>query len=179
MNKNPGGRRKGLLEKKIDKTSSPHGCWLWLGKLDKDGYGKYNGERVNRYIFKMFKGPIAKDLLVRHLCEHHYPAKDRTSRRCVNPAHLALGTVKDNSLDSVAALRHASPFKRLSDAQIAEIKTRWVAGESFAALGRAYEVSNVTIRFLIRGRPKRVSGVVIPQHSIRYDGIKTGTEDPR
>lgn len=63
-------------------------CWLWTGRLNKDGYGLYtvacaNGTRsgalAHRLSYRLMVGPIADGLTLDHLCR---------VRRCVNPAHL-------------------------------------------------------------------------------------------
>jgi hypothetical protein len=66
------------------------GCWIWEKSLC-DGYGQLMalGERyAHRISFIVFRGPIPKELQVQHICN---------VRCCVNPDHLLLGTVKQNS----------------------------------------------------------------------------------
>jgi len=85
-------------EEYVYRNSMPEpnsGCWLWMGATV-NGYGraKYGNTGVlkaHRLSYKLFKGPIPDGLLVRHLCN---------VRCCVNPDHLAIGTVWDNSQDS-------------------------------------------------------------------------------
>lgn len=76
--------------KKINKTET---CWLWLGHINKDGYGRFNGKDmpsgyVHRAMFYWANGylPIAPNI-VGHLCE---------VRNCLNPEHLAEQSQKEN-----------------------------------------------------------------------------------
>jgi hypothetical protein len=79
------------------------GCWRWTGSLDSTGYGqvKRAGRRISahRYAWEIARGPIAEGLAICHRCD---------DPRCVNPAHLFLGTQRDNIQDSVAKGRHGS-----------------------------------------------------------------------
>jgi hypothetical protein len=75
------------------------GCWLWTGRYGNQGYGTYGGgrrgERVqaHRLVWEVTNGPIPTGLFVLHRCD---------VRGCVNPAHLFLGTAKDNTRDMMA-----------------------------------------------------------------------------
>jgi hypothetical protein len=79
------------------------GCWLWQGYRDRDGYGHhhYNGRRwrAHRLAWTLARGPIPGGLYVCHRCDNP---------PCVNPAHLELGTQKENIGDCLAKGR----FKR-------------------------------------------------------------------
>lgn len=79
---------------KVEKTST---CWLWTGYTDKDGYGRFRLGKTNvgahRYSYRIFYGGIGAKLSVCHTCDN--PS-------CVNPAHLWLGTNKDNVRDMFA-----------------------------------------------------------------------------
>jgi HNH endonuclease len=85
------------------------GCWIWTSYVNSSGYGLayFNGHTVtaHRVSYQMFKGAIPENLCVLHSCD---------VKCCVNPAHLSLGTHKQNSEQMIKRGRVARG-KRLSD----------------------------------------------------------------
>lgn len=85
----------------------PTDCWLWTGSKTADGYGhhtirngrKFFGMRVHRVAWFLTHGQIPDGMNVLHKCD---------VRACANPAHLFLGTCKDNSEDMVNKGRQSS-----------------------------------------------------------------------
>lgn len=72
------------------------GCWLFAGKLDKDGYGSMHNRsgggdyKAHRVAWQEFVGPIPPGLDVAHHCD---------VRCCVNPSHLYVATRRQNLAD--------------------------------------------------------------------------------
>lgn len=128
------------------------GCWLWTGKVDKDGYGSFavNGrtsERAPRMAWLLAKGEIPEGQHVCHSCD--FPP-------CANPEHLFLGTVQENRADEVAKNRQASGSRNgnalLTEAAAAEILAAYDAGEKQVDLASQYNVSTTAINLLVRGK---------------------------
>lgn len=85
---------------KVKKTDT---CWIWQDRLRPDGYGHFTlGGKIylsHRISYLLFKNELPKDKLVCHTCDN---------KACVNPAHLFLGTHKDNYDDMVKKGRRVS-----------------------------------------------------------------------
>jgi hypothetical protein len=84
------------IERRLDKTSGPDGCWSWHGAQHSQGYGMVGGYRlatykpimqtVHRLLMKIKLGgdiPEGKDII--HTCG---------KMDCHNPSHLVVGDAK-------------------------------------------------------------------------------------
>jgi len=80
-------------------VAGPDECWLWRGGVQKSktrgrgGYGWFwlgKAQHAHRVSWLLHHGPIPEGKCVLHRCD---------VRRCVNPAHLWLGTKADNNRD--------------------------------------------------------------------------------
>lgn len=154
----PRGTLETRLWRHVDKSGS---CWLWQAGVDSAGYGQLRNESgrlvmAHRASYELAHGPIPPGQLVCHACD---------TPRCVNPAHLFLGTPLDNAVDMVAKGRSARgdassarlyperrprgarhPKARLTEAQVVDLRQRYAAGTtSQRALAREYGVSRATI----------------------------------
>ncbi|WP_199572697.1 HNH endonuclease signature motif containing protein [Streptomyces murinus] len=74
----------------VQKTAA---CWLWTGRIDRHGYGEFKAEgrkvRAHRWMYEHHSGaPIPDGMVMDHLCR---------TRNCVNPAHLEVTTVRENT----------------------------------------------------------------------------------
>ena len=67
------------------------GCWLWLGKCNSEGYGHFRGNKVHRYSYETFHGPIPEGIEPDHTCHNNSDCEGGKScahRRCANPDHI-------------------------------------------------------------------------------------------
>lgn len=87
------------------------GCWEWQGERLAKGHGRFTMRHTNqvrvvasRYVYELVIGHVPKGLCALHKCDNP---------PCVNPAHIFLGTKRDNFDDAVAKGRitlHNKPF---------------------------------------------------------------------
>lgn len=117
-------QRKEAFWAKVDRSAGPDACWIWKGAVtSKWGYGCFQaGGRVlgaHKVAWLYTHGEPGR-LCVLHRCDN---------RVCVNPAHLFLGTKKDNAADAVAKDRHARGERmrrnKLTAPQVVEIRERY------------------------------------------------------
>lgn len=126
-------------------------CWPWTGYRQnrRRGYGAIGWQgryvRSHRLAYELAKGPIPDGLVVRHSCDNE---------ACCNPAHLLVGTQKDNMRDASDRERlgktrgSASPHAKLTDDDVRAIRA---STEPSRATGRLYGVSHRTVLLIRRG----------------------------
>lgn len=131
---------------KLDKASSPIGCWLWTGKTRTQwGYGRVGiGGKypvVHRVAYEAFVGPIPDGMSVLHRCD--VPA-------CCNPDHLFLGTHQDNMDDMVNKKRSIGGNHRtLNESDVIAIRNRFTDGTDRGELALMFGVSRTQINRII------------------------------
>jgi hypothetical protein len=81
---------------KVDKTSSPRGCWLWTASRNQKGYARFNchgkQHRAHRLAWELTRGSMPAGKELAHTCD---------VRHCVNPEHLYVATHQENVADMV------------------------------------------------------------------------------
>jgi len=133
---------------KVDRSGE---CWIWTASQDHGGYGKFGvgaagWTRAHRVAHELFIAPIPVGTDVLHRCDNP---------PCVRPDHLYLGTPADNTHDAMAKRRLAvgerNGAAKLTAASAAEIRARHSAGESQAALGRRFRVTQRAVWQVVHG----------------------------
>ena len=81
-----------ILEENIERVPFA-GCWVWLGGIAKNGYGKISGQLAHRVSYTERYGAIDNSLQLDHLCRN---------RCCINPDHLEAVTQRENILRGVS-----------------------------------------------------------------------------
>lgn len=134
------------------------GCWLWMGASltqSSNGVQRYGCFRregkswgAHVYSYKLFKGPIPRGAIVRHICDVSW---------CVNPDHLLLGTHRDNAADREQRGRSKpkrgslNPAAILTEQQVCFIKRALQQGHSQYEIADKYNVWQSTISAIKRG----------------------------
>jgi len=98
------------------------GCWEWQAFRNRKGYGQMSlqGRLIlaHRFSFYIHNGHLSSELFVMHICDNP---------PCCNPAHLRLGTNKENMQDAAQKGRmpkgNSHPF-RLNPSLIANYGAR-------------------------------------------------------
>lgn len=147
---------------RVDRAGGSDACWPWQGYTRPDGYGETRifGERritaAHRYAFHLANGWMPSghkrgDLIVRHRCDN---------RLCCNPAHLELGTHKENTEDCRVRGRWIYPPRpkgaaayraKLTDQQVAWAR-KASASMKMPEIAAALGVHLETARRIVKGQ---------------------------
>ncbi len=125
-------------------------CWPWLASKKQGGYGRISDERghpqlSHRVSYALTVSPIPDGNVVCHRCDNP---------RCVNPAHLFLGTQADNLRDMRSKGRGnpprgvEHPKARLTEALAQQIRRD---SRSHRQLARAFGIGKSTVGMIKAG----------------------------
>ena len=137
----------------VDRSGGPGACWLWTGFLRENGYAiigiNYNEYKAHRVSYFIEHGRVDNDRLVLHRCD---------VRSCVNPAHLFLGTPKDNSQDAVRKKRNTRLYgeqngkAKLTRDTVLKIRRMCKSGRMYQkTVARHFGVSEATVSYIVNG----------------------------
>jgi len=119
------GKRHRTIDRflaRVQKHANDKGCWIFAGAKCCPGghiyFAKRDGSRVSahRYAYQLRHGKIPAGKVVMHTCD---------VAACVNPAHLKIGTQRENVHDAIGKGRFAPWASRRHDLK----SPRMVAGK--------------------------------------------------
>ena len=139
-------------------------CWLWTASRNWAGYGYFtvvvDGRKhkgyAHRASYEFAYGEFDRALYVLHSCDN--PS-------CVNPAHLSLGTQRQNLQEASDKGRTSNQFikgSKLTWDQVCEIRRRHeIGGENQVTLAGEYGLAvgyiNRICRYMVRKYPPKVT----------------------
>ena len=124
------------------------GCWEWPYSITPHGYGqvRYNGTlwKTHRLV-ALLDGRDPQGMYACHRCDN---------RKCVNPAHIFLGTNQDNMADMVAKGRspRGETKSKLSEADVFTVRRMIANGVRQQRIAEHFGVSHSTIHDINAGR---------------------------
>lgn len=149
----------------VDRSGGPDACWLWKGSVN-GGYGRLSmgWKRMvyaHRFAYFIETGIDPGALEVLHRCDQML---------CCNPAHLFLGTQKDNMHDASIKgrmkwgpnhLRRTDPSiirrgedawcAKLTESDVIEMRTLWNTGcYTQIELGKMFGLASTNVSKIVR-----------------------------
>jgi len=133
---------------RVNKTKT---CWIFTGTLNGImGYGTISREGIqtpaHRVSWEIHNGPIPFGMWVLHKCDNP---------PCVNPEHLYLGTVTENTNDKVNRGRLLVGERvhnaKLTSGQVLSIRSRARSGESGSLIAKEFGMKRPYIRKVVTG----------------------------
>lgn len=161
---------------RVDKSAGLLACWPWIGRTITT-HGERRGrlyvgggastpryEYAARVAYRLATGIDPGPFRVLHSCDNTI---------CCNPAHLRIGTQKDNALDRSMRLRDLKVRHRLTEPQVIEIRIRYATTEATTTdLAVEYGTSNKYLWKIVTGRKWAHVGGPITHGTKRWgDGI--------
>jgi hypothetical protein len=137
---------KSVALRLLERTSVPalEECWEWTGAVTDFGHGRIwvdgRVERTHRLAYRLFTGSIPDGEVVRHRCDNP---------RCVNPRHLILGTLAENSRDMVRRNRHRSGYAKLTAEDAVYLRERAALGTPIEDLAFQFGISRCNLARLV------------------------------
>lgn len=122
-------------------------CWEWRGAVTPTGYGKLQGRRpgsivyAHRVCWSLHHRSISSGVSVLHRCDNP---------RCVNPAHLFIGSHKDNMRDMSRKGRCSN--QRLNPFAVRSARKLRARGARVAEIAVRLGVHSTTIQRALSGR---------------------------
>ncbi len=121
------------------------GCWLWVGKVNRGGYGVTSvagkTRSAHRVSYEWHVGPIPIGLDLDHLCR---------VRRCVNPDHLEPVTRRENINRGLTRRRSCDGSVTAMPPDEVLVWAYVVGGMSLSKLGERYNCHRQTVAYRLQ-----------------------------
>ncbi len=131
------------------KVKKGRSCWLWMARVDGDGYAQYSTRgtsfKAARWMWLLQNGSLPRDKEVCHTCDN---------RRCVRPGHLFLGSHRENMEDMYR--KKGATTARLRADEVREIRKLLKDRVFHKDLAWMYGVSVQTITRIANGTSWRI-----------------------
>jgi len=119
---------------RVDKCG-PDECWNWVGDITSEGYGRFSIKDRGYYVHR----------IAYFLHTEYDPVNSKIHQTCgnpvcCNPAHLT-------TIPTQVGMNHHQA--RLTEAEVKEIRERYLDGNSQRALSQRFNVSQSTIRDIV------------------------------
>jgi|SRR6185312_2842925 len=123
----------------IERRSMPEpnsGCWLWLGRVNHNGYGVFmyrmRSVRAHRISYEFAFGSVPAGQHVCHKCD---------VRSCVNPAHLWLGSQKENIADAITKGRFIPRRSYIAHLSAGAVRSLYLDSRSYDQIATSFDLS--------------------------------------
>jgi hypothetical protein len=136
---------------RLVKIGKRHECWEWQGTCPYGRYGHFSVDgkavKAHRWIYELVRGPIGVGLVVRHKCDNP---------KCVNPLHLEVGTLSDNTQDAIKRGRWSDragekhPMARITAETVRSIRREASLGVTQATLAQIHGLSRQHVGRIVR-----------------------------
>jgi HNH endonuclease len=124
------------------------GCLLWTGRTVKE-YGVVSigntSFYAHRLAYEQAYGPIPDGLCVLHKCD---------TPPCVNPAHLFLGTKRDNNRDKIQKGRQWTPkgiahgCAKLTEDDVRKIREMVLSGMTHREVAHCFGITRKNVGYI-------------------------------
>lgn len=145
-------------------STAAGGCWLWSAAISSTGYGAFSMSAgtlttSHRASYMLRVGPVPDGLFVLHHCD---------IRRCVNPAHLFLGTHADNMRDMATKGRdfrgpplrgESNGMSKIRATDAAVIRALSSGGLSQRVIAARFNLSQSTVWAIINNKTWREAAI--------------------